>query len=157
MAMGMEIGRMSKSASSPGRRRAAFVLALVGGVTMLIGGVTGGLGVYSLSFAEISMVYPQLVNVLNVLLPALTAVASFGGLAVIAGGILFLAGRIGIGKLLITLGAGVGFAGIVMGLTTGLIQGQGIVASAQAVFATGQTIGWIGIFLSIFARWIARR
>jgi hypothetical protein len=150
------VGKMSKGATSPGRRRAAFFFALIGGVCMIIGGVTGGLGVYGYAFNEISMVYPQLASLLSIVLPVLTAIASFGGLAVIAGGSLFLAGRIGIGKLLITLGAGVGFLGIVMGLATGLMQGQGIVASAQAVFATGQTIGWVGIFLSIFARWTAR-
>ncbi len=87
----------------------------------------------------------------------LTVIASFGGAAVIVGGILILGGRVTTGKLFITLGAGVGIFGMVLGLATGLVQGWGLVSSAMAVFATGQTLGWVGIFLSIFARLIAKK
>jgi hypothetical protein len=97
-----------------------------------------------------------LASVLGVLLAALTVIASLGGVAVIVGGIMVLGDRVTSGKLFIGLGAGVGILGIILGLATGLAQGWGLVASALAVFATGQTIGWIGIFLSIFARFAAK-
>jgi hypothetical protein len=147
----------AKKESHPGRRRTAFLLALGGGILLLVAGVSGGVGIYALAFNEISIQFPQLTNVLGILLAALTVIASFGGVAVIVGGILVLGGRVTSGKLFIGLGAGVGIFSIIIGLATGLAQGWGLVASALAVFATGQTLGWVGIFLSIFARIVAKK
>jgi hypothetical protein len=147
----------AKKESHTGRLRTAFLLALVGGILLLVAGVSGGVGIYAFAFAEISSLYPSLASVLGALLAVLTVIASFGGVAVIVGGILILGSRVTTGKLFITLGAGVGIFGIIIGLATGLAQGWGLVASAMAVFATGQTLGWVGIFLSIFARIMAKK
>jgi hypothetical protein len=149
-------GKEAKKESHKGRNRTAFLLALIGGILLLVAGVSGGVGIYAFAFAEISAHFPQLASVLGVLLAALTVIASLGGVAVIVGGIMVLGDRVTSGKLFIGLGAGVGILGIILGLATGLAQGWGLVASALAVFATGQTIGWIGIFLSIFARFAAK-
>jgi len=143
--------------SHKGRQRTAFILALIGGILLLIAGVSGGIGIYAIAFQAISTAIPSLTNVLGILLAILTIIASLGGVAVIVGGIMILGGRITSGKLFIALGAGVGILGILIGLATGLAQGWGLVASAEAVFATGQTLGWIGIFLSIFARFTAKK
>jgi hypothetical protein len=146
-----------KKETHKGRQRTAFILALIGGILLLIAGVSGGIGIYAIAFHDISTAIPSLTNVLGILLAALTLIASLGGVAVIAGGIMILGGRITSGKLFIGLGAGVGIFGILIGLATGLAQGWGLVASAVAVFATGQTLGWVGIFLSIFARFTAKK
>lgn len=147
----------AKKESHAGRNRTAFLLALIGGICLLIAGVSGGVAIYAFAFAEISAHFPQLTSVLGILLAVLTLIASFGGVAVIVGGIMILGGRITSGKLFIGLGAGFGIFSIIVGLATGLAQGWGLVASAVAVFAAGQTIGWVGIFLSIFARFSAKK
>jgi hypothetical protein len=146
-----------KEESHTGRLRTASFLAIVGGICLLVAGVSGGVGIYAFAFTEIAAHFPSLASVLGTLLAVLTVIASFGGIAVIVGGLLILGGRVTTGKLLIALGAGVGIFGILIGLATGLAQGWGLVASAMAVFATGQTLGWVGIFLSIFARMIAKK
>jgi hypothetical protein len=143
--------------SHTGRLRTASLLAIIGGILLLVAGVSGGVGIYEFAFAEISSLFPSLASVLGALLAVLTVIASFGGVAVIVGGILLLGSRVTTGKLFIALGAGVGIFGIIIGLAAGLAQGWGLVASAMAVFATGQTLGWVGIFLSIFARIIAKK
>jgi hypothetical protein len=149
--------KQTKNESHKGRQRTAFILALIGGILLLIAGVAGGIGVYALAFNWIEANIPSLTSVLGIILAALTIIASFGGVAVIVGGIMILGGRITTGKLFIGLGAGVGIFGILIGLVTGLAQGLGFLASAEAVFATGQTLGWVGIFLSIFARFAAKK
>jgi ABC-type multidrug transport system fused ATPase/permease subunit len=149
--------KQTKEESHKGRQRTAFILALLGGILLLIAGVAGGVGVYAIAFTWIEAHIPSLTNVLGILLAVLTIIASLGGVAVIVGGIMILGGRITSGKLFIGLGAGVGIFGIIIALTTGLVQGLSFIASAEAVFATGQTLGWVGIFLSIFARFTAKK
>jgi len=140
-----------------GRLRTAFFLALIGGILMLIAGATGGIGIYAFAYAEISLYYPQIAGLIGIILPVLTIIASFGGAAVIVGGFLLLGGRVTTGKLLITLGAGFGLLGLIIGTASGLAQGWGLQASIIAVFATGTLVGWVGIFLSIFARFAAKK
>jgi hypothetical protein len=149
--------KAEKKASHAESRRTAFLLALVGGVCLIMAGVSGGVGIYALALTEIVALYPQLAGIVAVVLPILSAIASLGGVAVIIGGIFILGVRLTTGKLLIMLGAGFGIFGIVIGLASGLAQGWGLVQSATAVFATYQTIGWIGIFLSILARMMAKK
>jgi ABC-type multidrug transport system fused ATPase/permease subunit len=149
--------KQTKEESHKGRQRTAFLLALAGGICMLVAGVSGGVAIYAFAFNQISAELPQLATVLGYLLAALTIIASLGGIAVIVGGIMILGGRITSGKLFIGLGAGFGIFSVIVGLATGLAQGWGLVASAEAIFATGQTLGWVGIFLSIFARFAAKK
>jgi hypothetical protein len=149
--------KAEKKASSAESRRTAFLLALVGGVCLIMAGVSGGVGIYALALTEIVALYPQLAGIVAIVLPILSAIASLGGVAVILGGILILGVRLTTGKFLIMLGAGFGIFGIVIGLASGLAQGWGLVQSAMTVFATYQAIGWIGIFLSILARMMAKK
>jgi hypothetical protein len=145
------------AASGAESRRTAFLLALVGGVCLLIAGISGGVGLYAMAFMEISLLYPQLTPIISIVLPILSTIASLGGIAVIIGGILILGVRLTTGKLLIMLGAGVGLLGVILGLASGLAGGLTLVQSAQAVFATYQLVGWIGIALSMLARMMAKK
>ena len=149
--------KAEKKSSHAESRRTAFLLALVGGVILLIAGVSGSVALYDMAAAEIILLYPQLTTIVSIVLPVLSFIASLGGIAVILGGILILGVRLTTGKLLIMLGAGAGIFGILLGLVSGLLAGLTLVQSATAVFATYQLLGWIGIFLSILARMLAKK
>ncbi|WXG44076.1 MAG: hypothetical protein WED04_08595 [Promethearchaeati archaeon SRVP18_Atabeyarchaeia-1] len=149
--------KAQKKGSGAEDRRIAFLLALIGGACLILAGVSGGVWIYAQAFAAIVLVYPELAGILGLILPILTAIASLGGIAVIIGGVLILGVRLTTGKFLIMMGAGVGILGIFIGLASGLAQGWGLVQSAQAVFATYQVIGWIGILFAILARFMARK
>jgi hypothetical protein len=149
--------RKKKLKAGAGKLRLAFMLALVGGILMLIAGMVGSIGIIGFAFQELQTYFPQYANLIAVVLAVLTVIASLGGIAVIIGGFLLLRARLTTGKLLIGLGAGVGIIGAIIGLASGLAQGWGLYASFVAVFATGQILGWVAIFLSILARILARK
>jgi len=147
----------SKKGSGAGKIRFAFLLALVAGILMIVSGMAGSIGILGLAFAELQSHFPQYTNVIELVLMILTTIASLGGVAVIVGGFLVLGGRLTTGKLFIGLGAGIGLISVVIGLASGLAQGWGLYASFVAVFAVGQTLGWVGLFLSILARMFAKK
>jgi hypothetical protein len=147
----------SKKESGAGKLHFAFLLALVAGILMIMSGLTGSIGILGFAFTELQAHFPQYATVIGYVLIALTVIASLGGAAVIIGGVLILGGRVTTGKLFIGLGAGIGLITVVIGLVSGLAQGYGLYASFIAVFATGQTLGWVGLALSILARMFARK
>jgi hypothetical protein len=149
--------KKSKDEAGPGKIRFAFVLALVGGILMILAGLTGSIGILGTAFTELQAQFPQYADLIGWVLLILTFVSSLGGIAVIIGGFLVLGGRLTTGKLIIGLGAGIGLIGVLIGLISGLAQGYGLYTSFIAVFAVGQTLGWVGVILSIFARIFARK
>jgi hypothetical protein len=142
---------------SASRLRTAFLLALVAGFLMILAGLTGSIGILGMAFSELQLHFPAYADAIGLVLLILTVIASLGGVAVILGGFLVWRDRLTTGKLLIGLGAGIGLITLVVGLASGLAQGWGLEASFMAVFATGQVIGWVGLFLSLFARMVARK
>ncbi|MEW5937284.1 MAG: hypothetical protein AB1665_05655 [Candidatus Thermoplasmatota archaeon] len=126
--------------------RGAVALALVGGICLLLAGVTGlaAWGAIAQVVEEHITTDPTLMLVLG----TLVAIASLGGLAVIAGGLLIGRGSVGSGKALIALGAGVGLIGFVLSLVLWLF-GRGMMIGG------GSLLGLLGIVLSIAARKIA--
>jgi hypothetical protein len=149
--------RKSKNEGGPGKIRFAFLLALIAGILMIVAGMTGSIGILGTAGAELQAQFPQYADAIGWVLMILTAISSLGGVAVIAGGFLILGGRLTTGKLLIGLGVGIGLIGVIISLISGLAAGYGLQASFVAMFAAGQTLGWVAILLSILARLFARK
>ena len=78
----------------------------------------------------------------------LVLVASLGGIAVIVGGLLIDKGKVGAGKLLITLGTGLGLIGLLVSLAVAVKEESLTVGGFLSV-------GAIGVILSIVARAVA--
>jgi hypothetical protein len=93
----------------------------------------------------------QILQIVNFVALILITISLAGGLAVIAGGILILANRVGTGRLLIGLGAGIGIPWLIMLAITLITTGQ--VASVLAEYSS---TGWVGIILAFIARAIAK-
>jgi hypothetical protein len=121
----------------------------------VIAGVTGSLGILGDVFNRISALLPQIAGLIRVTLVLLAVIASFGGLTVITGGFLVLKSKRMTGKLFMSLGGGVGMVGFAINLISGLGLGWAILSGVAAIFVVGQSIGWIGLIISLMARIVA--
>jgi len=137
------------------QRWLSFLLAMVAGGLLVVAGVTGSLGILGDAFKEISSLLPQLAGLIHITLMLLTVIASLGGVTVIAGGFLVLKKKRMTGKLFISLGGSVGLVGFAINLFSGLGLSWAILSSIVAIFVAGQSMGWIGLILSLIARIIA--
>jgi hypothetical protein len=135
------------------RNRTAALLAVIGGVLILIGGGTGMAGFLN----ELSNIIQELFGGENQMVAAifwiLIFIAALGGLAVIIGGLLINKNHIISGKILITLGAGMGIIGLIISLISALAQGETIRFFS---WLTTSFLG-VGIVLTLVARFMAKR
>ena len=126
----------------------AMAIAIIAGILLLIAGVSG-----LATWEEIkSFVTTNIVDnaIVQIIFAILIFIASLGGIAVILGGILIGKNRIGTGKLLITLGAGLGLIGLLITIIITVYEGS---------FTLGSffSIGTIGLVLSIASRMMVKK
>jgi hypothetical protein len=135
------------------KRWITFVVATIGGVLLLVSGIHGPTETYKtiMDLLPQFIQNQQILQIANVVATILITISLAGGLAVIAGGILILIGRVGTGKFVISLGVGVGLPWLVMLVLT-LVSTQQV----ASVVAEYSTIGWSGIVLAVAARIIAK-
>lgn len=87
-----------------------LVLSVLGGLLLLISGTQGPSGIYLLIMQEL----PQLtsdqavLSVASIVIFALISLSSVGGIIVIFGGYVVFKNHVGTGKLMISLGGGIG-------------------------------------------------
>lgn len=134
-------------------RSVTFVVAVIAGVLLLASGIRGPTGTYQLIIDQLPhfIQNPQILQIANAVATILITISLAGGLAVIAGGVLILVGRVGTGKFVISLGIGVGLPWLIMLAITFVTTQQ-----VASVIAEYSTIGWAGIILAIAARKIAK-
>jgi hypothetical protein len=87
----------------------------------------------------------------TLILNILIYIATLGGIAVVIGTLLIAISRIGLGKFVIGLGAGVGLIGLIIMLVETVMTG-GVEALLDVLTLIAQSIAWIGVILSILAR-----
>ncbi|MFO7837039.1 MAG: hypothetical protein R6V83_10300 [Candidatus Thorarchaeota archaeon] len=130
----------------------SFVLCLLGGLLLIITSATGSIGYFGM-LEELHTI-PELQNivwVVDILLFVLTFIAGLGGIGVIIGSYLLTTARVGTGKFIIGIAAGLGLIGLIIELgKTVYFSGLGILVDFLLLIA--QSIGWIGIILSIIGR-----
>ena len=140
------------------RNMHSFLLCLIGGILIILQGWIGSIGFFEKltliqTIPELQPIYP----IIEILLYILTAIAGLGGIAVVIGGILLTTDRVGTGKFIVGLGAGMSLIGLIINL----VQSIWIAGTAAPLidFAREaiQTLGWIGIILSIIGRRTVRK
>jgi hypothetical protein len=137
------------------RNKVAFALGLLGGIVMIFAGVVGGVGFWTLLplLAAILGLPPEFALLVNLVLVVLSFIAGLGGFAVIIGSFLILANRVGLGKFIVGLGAGMGLFGFILLLAENYLSGTLAVTWLLAIL---QTPGFLGVVLSILARMVAK-
>ncbi len=141
-------------------RRGVLGLVRLGGVLALFAGfliATGGFASHSFLLDIVDIVKGQVPSHLSgspatmaeLALLGVAVLISLGGITVIAGGIALLYRHSTIGRLLIALGGGAGFLGLIFGVGyTAFTQGF------SSVMEHGYY--WLGIVFAAVSRWLAK-
>lgn len=139
------------------RNKIPFLLSFVGGILLWIAAATGSIGIIG-TIAEILTSIPELapfVDILNPIVYILAALAALGGIAVVVGGFLLTTARVGTGKFVIGIGAGMGLIGLIIHIAEiAYTMGFGVALDIFIGFAL--TTSGLGILLSIAARQMAK-
>jgi len=135
--------------------KSAVILAFVGGALLIIAGVTGSVGIVGMAIEYlIDHLGGPTADMLSIVLQALNFIADLGGVAVIVGGVLIYMGRKRVAKFIIGIGAGMGLIGFLILLISALFHGW--VYTVYFLFIIFQSLGWIGVILSIAATLLAK-
>jgi hypothetical protein len=129
----------------------SFVLSVPAGILLLLKGITGPTEAYSwlLDYLSSGVITDELIlAVVTTVLLVLIFISSLGGIAVIAGGILVWKEHVSTGRLLISLGAGVGFIWVLFLLFT--------LASTGDLFSQYSVVGLTGLVLAFLADLVAK-
>jgi histidinol-phosphatase (PHP family) len=140
------------------RNKTPFLLALIGGILLWIAGATGSVGIAG-TITEILASIPELapfVDILNLIYYILLLLAGLGGITVIGGGWLMTTDRVGTGKFLIGIGAGMGLISLIIQIAQNVYT-LGAGAALDLFLATAMTTIGAGILLSIAARQMAKK
>ena len=117
---------------------------------MIFSAVVGSVSFYALVFSEASKrLGPETALVLSIILMIFTIVALGGGISVIIGAILVSRDKIGLGKFIIGLGAGMGLIGLIIFLITSMLAGTVL---AVVIGLINGSYGFLGVVLTIIAR-----
>lgn len=126
----------------------AMAIAIVAGILLLIAGVSGAATWEAIKdFVNTHLMDNIIVQIVFIVL---IFIASLGGLAVIIGGLLIGKNKVGAGKFLISLGAGLGLLGLIFSIVVAYTENNLIISSFFS-------IGAIGLILSIVARIVAKK
>jgi len=130
------------------RNRKAMFIAIIAGILLFIAGINGAAAWETIKeFVNDHFADNIIVQYIFVVL---IFIASLGGISVIAGGLLIGKDKVGTGKFLIALGAGIGLIGLIFSSYVAYIEGNLTIGSFCSV-------GAIGIILSIAARFVAKK
>ncbi len=138
------------------KNKHSFIFALIGGIILFIEGITGSIGFFE--YLNLISEIPELVAIVPIvsaLLWVLTIVALSGGIGAVVGGYLLTTNRVGTGKFIIGIAVGMSLIGLIIKLVE-LVWFSGATAAWDFFVVAAQTMGWIGIFLTIFARRTAK-
>ena len=130
------------------RNRQVMGIAIIAGILLLIAGISGLATWETIKHFVITHVADN--SVVQIVFAILIFIASLGGISVIIGGLLIGKNKVGTGKFIITLGAGLGLIGLIFSLAVAYIEGDLTVGSFFS-------IGMIGLILSIVARVRAKK
>jgi hypothetical protein len=126
----------------------AMVIAIIAGILLLIAGLSGMAAWEAIKDFVIEHVTDN--EIVQYVFAILIFIASLGGISVIIGGLLIGKNKVGTGKFLITLGAGLGLIGLIFSIAVAYMEESLTIGSFLS-------IGAIGLILSIVARIMAKK
>ncbi|TXT56027.1 MAG: conserved membrane protein of unknown function [Candidatus Thorarchaeota archaeon] len=133
----------------------SFILCIVAGALLLLANAVGSLGIFAL-LGQVSTI-PELepiVPIITMILWVLNIIANLGGIGVIIGGYLLTTAKVGTGKFIIGIAAGMGLIGMIIGIIQ-IIYVSGFGAALDFFGAVLYSVGGFGAILSIVARRMA--
>lgn len=138
------------------RNRVAGAFGIISAVLFIVSGYNSNIGIYrSIESGLQQYTAKEIWQVAIIPVNILGLVAQLGGIAVLAGALLFLKSHITSGKLLVMIGTGQGIITIVVGLLIESLQGGIVYANNYVLWLATSAIG-LGIIFSIVASNIAK-
>ena len=133
------------------RNKIPFILCIIGGALMIYAGVVGGVGFWEDLLAYAAAIAPRYAEIMAWILIILQNIASMGGVAVIIGGYLVTTDRVGTGKFIIGIAAGMGIFGFIM-LIYNMYMAMGMAAFAELLNIISASAAVAGPVITIVAR-----
>ena len=131
------------------RNKKAMGVAIIAGLLLLLAGINGVATWEKIgNFVKDDLGMDN--EAVHIIFAILILIASLGGIAVIIGGLLIGKNKVRSGKLLITIGVGLGIIGLIFTLWMAYSQGNLTMNSLMS-------IGFVGIILSIIARFMPEK
>jgi len=123
---------------------------------MIMASVVGSAELWAQIFAYAETILPGSGEILGLVLIVLRYIASLGGIAVIIGGYLVTTDRVGTGKFIIGIAAGLGLIGLIINLATAYMA-LGIVAFTDFLNLVATSSAVLGPVLTIVARTMVKK
>jgi hypothetical protein len=123
---------------------------------LIYAGAVGSVGIWGDLLAFAGTVAPELQDALFWILVILTNIATLGGIAVIAGGYLLTTNRVGTGKFIIGIAAGMGLIGFLV-LVYNTYMAIGLAAFMEIFNLLASSMGALGVVLTIIGRMMAKK
>lgn len=126
----------------------AALLAIVGGALLVVSGFTG-VARWEAYLTALSS-YIEVTRAIEIAFRVLLTIASLGGFAVIGAGILIARGHVALPRLLILIGVGFGFIGLLILFVPQMLAGEFPLVGESALVTAG-------VILSLMGRALAKR
>lgn len=123
---------------------------------MLYAGVVGSLGIWEDILVYANTIAPAASDIVAWILVILANIASLGGIAVLVGGFFLTTDRVGTGKFIIGIAAGLGIFGFIM-LIYNMYMALGLAAFAEILNILATTAAILGPVLTIVARMMTKK
>ena len=132
----------------PGSNRAAMIVAITAGILLFVAGTNGITTWETIKTFVATHIIDNIA--VQIIFAILIFIASLGGVSVIIGGLLIGKNKVLAGKVIISLGAGMGLIGLIVSVVLAVAQNSFIIGAYTSV-------GGIGLILSIIARSVAKQ
>ncbi len=123
---------------------------------MFYAGIAGSVGVWGDLITLAASLAPGFADVLFWILLILQNIATLGGIAVIIGAILFTTNRVGTGKFIVGIAAGMGIIGLIF-LIYNMYTAMGLDAFLELYNLLSNSLGMLGVVLTIIGRMMVKK
>jgi hypothetical protein len=138
------------------RNAKSLVLCLIGGILMFYAGFVGSVGIWGNLILLATTLAPGFADVLFWVLFILQNIATLGGIAVIIGAFLFTTDRVGTGKFIVGIAAGMGIIGFIF-LIYNTYMAMGLDALFEIYALLSNSLGMLGVVLTIIGRMMVKK
>lgn len=138
------------------RNKVPFLLCVIGGILMMYAGVVGSIGIWEKLLNYATTIAPEAADIVAWILVILANIASLGGVAVFIGGYFLTTDRVGTGKFIIGIAAGLGIFGLIIFIYN-MYMAVGVAAFAELLSILTTSASILGPVLTIVARIIAKK
>ena len=133
-----------------------MVLCLVGGILIFYAGFVGSVGIWGDLITLAASLAPGFADILFWILLILQNIATLGGIAVIIGAIMFTTNRVGTGKFIVGIAAGMGIIGLIF-LIYNTYMAMGLDALLEIYNLLSSSLGMLGVVLTIIGRMMVKK